>query len=312
MARKPRIHVPGGFYHVILRGNGGDNIFFTDADRCRFYLLVQEGVERFGHRVHAFCLMNNHVHLLIQIAEIPLSRIMQNLSFRYTRWINKRQRRTGHLFQGRYKAVLVDADSYLLELVRYIHLNPVRAGVVEHIPDYPWSSHAAYVGRERLTWLTSEVVLARFSTRRNIARARYAEFIAQGVGEPCRPDFHGGTNDARVLGDDAFAEKALAEKERLKAELDLEECIETVCRHYDLQASALSERHRTRRPAEARAVVGWLAMKRGGMPLSTVARHFGRDVSTLSTSIRRLEVKMIKSDALRTMVERIADEVIKI
>jgi len=312
MARKPRIHMPGGYYHVMLRGNGGDDIFFSDADRCHFYLLMQEGVERFGHRVHAFCLMSNHVHLLIQVSEIPLSRIMQNLSFRYTRWINKRQRRTGHLFQGRFKAILVDADSYLLELVRYIHLNPVRAGVVGHISEYPWSSHAAYAGSERLAWLTSGTVLARFSARRNMARARYAEFMAQGVGESYRADFHGGASDARVLGDDAFAEKALTAKEHLKPKLDLGECIETVCRHYDLQASELAARHRMRRPAEARSVVAWLVMKHGGMRLSAVANHFGRDVATLSTSIRRLETKMKESDALRTMVERIADKVIKI
>lgn len=88
MARKPRIHVPGGLYHVMLRGNGGMEIFYDDADRYHFYQLLQEGVVRYGHRIHGFCLMNNHVHLAIQVADEPLSKIMQNLSFRYTRWIN--------------------------------------------------------------------------------------------------------------------------------------------------------------------------------------------------------------------------------
>jgi putative transposase len=111
MARKQRVYCPGAFYHVILRGNSGQTIFFDDKDRTRFYLLLQEGVERFGHRIHAFCLMTNHIHLAIQIADISLSRILQNLCFRYTRWVNWRQGRTGHLFQGRYKAVLIDADT---------------------------------------------------------------------------------------------------------------------------------------------------------------------------------------------------------
>jgi hypothetical protein len=93
----------------------------------RFYFLLQEGVEKYGHRVHAFCLMTNHVHLAIQVGEVPLSRIMQNIGFRYTTYLNRRKKRTGHIFQGRYKALLIDADSYLLELVRYIHCNPVRA-----------------------------------------------------------------------------------------------------------------------------------------------------------------------------------------
>jgi REP element-mobilizing transposase RayT len=125
MARKPRVYYPAALYHVILRGNGGQEIFFGKEDRFRFYLLLQEGIERYGHQVHAFCLMTNHVHLAIQVGEVGLPRIIQNLAFRYTRWVNWRQNRTGHLFQGRYKAVLVDADSYLLELSRYIHLNPV-------------------------------------------------------------------------------------------------------------------------------------------------------------------------------------------
>ena len=110
MARKKRIHVPGGVYHVMMRGNGGQDIFFADQDRYRFYLLLQEGTIRFDYRVHAFCLMDN-VHLAVQVAHIPLSKIIQNLSFRYTKWVNKHQGRMGHLFQGRYKAILIDRDS---------------------------------------------------------------------------------------------------------------------------------------------------------------------------------------------------------
>ena len=101
MARKPRVHLPGGYYHVMMRGNVGSDLFFSDTDRSRFLLLLQEGIERDGHRVHAFCLMTNHVHLLIQVGEIPLSRIIQNLGFRYTRYINSRRQTFGHLFQGR-------------------------------------------------------------------------------------------------------------------------------------------------------------------------------------------------------------------
>ena len=138
MPRKPRIHFPGALYHVILRGNAGEPVFFDDADRYRFYLLLQEGIERFGYRVHAFCCMTNHIHMALQVGSVSLSRIMQNLALRYTSGINRKYRRTGHLFQGRYKAILLDADSYLLELVRYIHLNPVRARLVKHPDNYSW------------------------------------------------------------------------------------------------------------------------------------------------------------------------------
>jgi REP element-mobilizing transposase RayT len=100
MARKPRIHISGGYYHVMLRGNGGVDVFFNEEDRYRFYLLMQEGVERYGHRIHAFCLMSNHVHLVVQVGDVSLSRIMQNISFRYTHWFNGRQSEQAIFFRG--------------------------------------------------------------------------------------------------------------------------------------------------------------------------------------------------------------------
>lgn len=145
MARKPRLHFPDACYHIIVRGNGGQDIFFDDDNRNHFLSLVEDGVERFSHRVHCYCLMSNHVRLVIQVADIPLSCIMQNLSFRYTRYINLKTQRIGHLFQGRYKALLIETDSYLLELARYIHNNPVRAKKVQVASDYQWSSHSEYV-----------------------------------------------------------------------------------------------------------------------------------------------------------------------
>ena len=136
MSRKPRLYFPGALYHVLLRGNGGQAIFFEHTDYHHFYKLLAEGHARFDHRIHGFCLMNNHVHLAIQTGSQPLSPIMQNVSFRYTRWINKWQKRVGHLFQGRYKALLVDQERYLLALIRYIHLNPIRAGIVKELAEF--------------------------------------------------------------------------------------------------------------------------------------------------------------------------------
>src|SRR5438128_1261231 len=113
MARKPRIYFPGAVYHVMLRGNGGMRIFFLDEDREYFYFLIGEGIRRYKYEIHGFCLMSNHVHFLLRVGNVSLSKIIQNISFRYTRWINKREKRVGHLFQGRYKAILVDDESYL-------------------------------------------------------------------------------------------------------------------------------------------------------------------------------------------------------
>ena len=292
MARKPRVHVVGGLYHVMLRGNGGEDIFFSDDDRYHFYLLIQEGAERFGHRIHAFCLMDNHVHLAVQVAEVSLSKIVQNLSFRYTRWVNKERVRVGHLFQGRYKAILVDADAYLLELVRYIHLNPVRARMVREPSAYAWSGHLAYLGQATVPWLTTDWVLGQLAKRRSTARQRYARFVNEGLEEGHREEFHRGVTDARVLGDDRFTENVFGRivKEPVQPR-QLEEIIEAVCRSYDVVEEQLAAVGRRRDLAEARAVVAHLATSVGDASVTEVATRLGRDVATLSSSMRRLALR---------------------
>ena len=125
---------------------------------------------------------SSHLHLAVQGAEVPLSKIMQNVAFGYTRWINRRQRRICHRFQGRYQAIVVDADSYLLDLVRYIHLNPVRAALVTDPLDYAWSGHRAFLGQEVLPWLTTEWVLSMFAHQADLARNRYQDYVIDGVG----------------------------------------------------------------------------------------------------------------------------------
>jgi putative transposase len=131
MPRPPRIHVPGAFYHVTLRGNHRQAIFFTAQDRHTLSALIEEVLERFGARLHAYCYMTNHIHALIQVGEAPLGRLMLRIAGRYARLTQKGLHTTGHLFEKRYYPVLVDADEYLLELLRYIHLNPVRARMVD-------------------------------------------------------------------------------------------------------------------------------------------------------------------------------------
>src|SRR3989304_8290946 len=209
MARKPRLHISGGFYHVMLRGNGGQQIFFSDEDRLYFENLIEEGIKRYQHRIHAYCWMNNHVHLAIQVANVTLSKIIQNLSFRYTRWINKRESRIGHLFQGRYKAILIDADSYLLELVRYIHLNPVRARLVSDPARSRWSSPRAHLDHEAISWLTTDWVLSQFGQRASTARRAYPRFVPDGQAHGHREEFHRGADDSRLLGEDTFVQRIL-------------------------------------------------------------------------------------------------------
>lgn len=183
--------------------------------------------------------MTNHIHLALQVGDIPLSRGMQNLSFHYTRWNNWTQKKTGHLFQGRYKAVLIDGDSYLLELIRYIHLNPVRAGMANDHEEYPWSSHRAYLGKEFLPWLTTDWMLGRFGKSVAKARAGYRTFVLDGLGEEYRPEFHGGREDSRLLGNDSFMDKCLASLGDIPLRLTTQEIVDKVCHVYNIDEATL-------------------------------------------------------------------------
>ena len=289
MARKPRLHVPGGVYHVMLRGNAGQGIFFTDEDRLRFYDLVEEGTTRFSHRIHGFCLMGNHVHLVVQVAEAPLAKVVQNLSFRYTRWVHRRQRTVGHLFQGRYKAILVDADGYLVTLVRYVHLNPVRAGLVARPEDYRWSGHRTYLGAQSLPWLATDWVLGQFARRLTTARQRYAAFVAAGLDEGHRDDFHKGRDDSRVLADDAFTANLLGKPAAPATRPCLEDIVARVSHHQGITAAELSGPSRARRVSQARGMVGWLVLETGAATLKEVATRFHRDPTTLSRIVGRID-----------------------
>ncbi len=309
MARKPRLHVPGGVYHVMLRGNGGQEIFFDEEDRYHLYLLMQEGIERFGHRIHGFCCMPNHLHLVVQVAREPLSRIMQNLGFRYTRWVNKKQSRTGHLFQGRYKAVLVDADSYLLELVRYIHLNPVRAGLVKDPVEYPWSSHRAYLGLEELPWVQTESVLSQFAKRLVTCRKRYAIFIQKGITEGHREEFHQGGEDSRVLGDDDYLNRVLGIEPSSPSPVKLRDIVAHVAADMGVTQKKLKEAGRDRVAAKARAAIGYLARRLDVASLTEVAAFFQRDLSTLSRQVGELEKKVASQRDVRRQMNRYVNKI---
>ncbi len=294
MARKTRLHVPGGVYHVILRGNGGRDIFFEPADRHFFYDLLDAGTERFGYRVHGFCLMTNHLHLVLQAGEAPLARPMQNLAFRYARRINRRRHRLGHLFQGRYKALLVDADAYLLTLVRYVHLNPVRAGLAAAVDDYPWSGHRAYLGLETLPWLTTDWVLGQFGRRLATARTAYGAFVAEGEGQGRDEAFHLGPDDSRVLGDDDFLARIqdLGREVPPAAPPPLEAIVPRVAAHYGISAAELVGPSRGRVASEARGMVALIARDSGTATVSAVAERFGRDPTTMSRVLGRIEDRL--------------------
>ena len=181
MSRPLRLEFPGAIYHITARGNAQEAIFLDDDDKLSFLAVLAEVVSRFGWLCHAYCLMDNHYHLLIETPDGNLSQGMRQVNGVYTQRFNRRHARVGHLFQGRFKAILVERESYLLELCRYIVLNPMRANMITDINCYLWSSYPATVGSQPApAWLTTEWVLGQFGKRRALAQRKYAEFVAQG------------------------------------------------------------------------------------------------------------------------------------
>ncbi len=189
MPRSKRVHYKGAFYHVMFRGNNGRDIFFSNDERWHFCGLLEEIVKKFSCKIHSFCLMSNHVHLLIEVDDIPLSKSLHFVAFHYARWLNNRQKLTGHLFQDRYKAKLVTKQSYLLQLCRYIHLNPVKAGMVDQPGDYFWSSHSDYLGKKKFSWITRNFIFNELDATADHSILRYSVFMLSEYDHPKKLSF---------------------------------------------------------------------------------------------------------------------------
>ena len=208
MARPLRIEYPGAVYHITARGNAQWAIFLDDKDREGFLEVLQIVSDRFNCIVHAYCLMDNHYHLLIETPEGNLSRAMRQLNGVYTQRFNRRHNRVGHVLQGRYKAILVEKNSYLLELSRYVVLNPVRTGLVTSIEKWKWSSYRATAGYDRgMPFVMTDWILSQFGRRRGEATRRYREFISEGIKEesPLKA-----VRGQVILGGDDFLDKISA------------------------------------------------------------------------------------------------------
>jgi len=295
VSRKPRIHVTGGFYHVTLRGNSRQDIFDCHGDRDLWESLIDRSIARYGHRLHAYCWMTNHVHLAIQAGAEPLADFISFLASHYARKMNLRKRRSGHLFERRYRAILVQQDSYLLELVRYIHLNPVRAGMTRMAAGYRWSSHRAYLGGPRPDWLTTCTVLRLLASTEAHARPRYAEFMTQ------RPDptvvcglRAGGDTDNRVLGADAWLASLQKDRPASQRTVSLDELISEACARHRVDETELAGSSRARKLVGIRAEIALAATTNGIATVSEVARRFGRAQPTLSRAMHRLKSKQAK------------------
>lgn len=185
MARPLRLELAGGLYHVTSRGDRCEAIYTDDEDREKWLEILGNVCSRFNWRCHVYCLMDNHYHIVIETAEANLSKGMRQLNGVYTQYFNRQHNRVGHVYQGRYKGILVERDSYLLELSRYVVLNPIRAQMIKNVNEWKWSSYQAMIGEVAAQpWLETDWLLGNFAKRRKIARQKYIDFVREGIGLP--------------------------------------------------------------------------------------------------------------------------------
>jgi putative transposase len=285
MPRRLRIHVPAGVYHVTLRGNHREPIFFVGSDRNLFNLIVARALDKFEARLHAYCWMTNHVHLVLQAGKHPISRPMHDIAAEFARAMQLKLQTTGHFFERRYHAVLVDTDTYLLELVRYVHRNPVDAGTAPSIDGYPWSSHHNYIGARFDSWVTTNLVSGMFSAERSKAVTAYRAFVDAHDAAGWKPS-HATAANVAIMGSEEFVARAMRTAAPLEMRQSFEELLQEACRRFEVDRELLTSPVRNKYIAKVRAWIAYQAGQRGIATLAAVARQLGRTEGALRYAIR--------------------------
>jgi len=329
MARKKRCIVSGFCYHVMLRGNGGQDIYKDREDYVRFCLLLQYAIEKHKLHILGFCLMGNHFHLIIQPQGTDLASGMHALAFRYAQYFNKKYDRRGYLYQGRYKAILVQTGTYLRRLVRYVHLNPVRANIVHRPEGYMWSSYRAYIGNDAYTWLNTSIVFDAFGGTPCV-QERMIEYTLMNDEESraelleIRKSLKSG-----AYGDPEFLEKwhpklswnkIQAQSALEKANISLEDVIQAVCLQFNVTLDDIRSDKRSKTLVHARMMLACLMRELGLGSLPTLAHLISRDPTSLAKLARKAQefdqMQALKKELLISLIpfkdiseNRAADEV---
>jgi putative transposase len=282
MARPLRIAFPGAFYHVLVRGNQRQDVFFDNQDRQAYLERVKRYKNELQFIFYAYALMVNHVHLLIETPTASISKIMQRINLTYTQYFNKKYEKVGHLFQGRYKALLCDRDEYLLSLIRYIHLNPVRANLVKEPQDYPWSSHRDYLaGKEDL--VDTKRALRFFSDRALQARRQYKDFVDEALGQGKNESLYQGLQQ-QILGSDEFTkevEKKIVGLDRRIRKPSLQQILTAVQETTGISMEQIASRGRNKQVVLAREILVGV-WREYGYKLLDLTPTVKRDLSVLS------------------------------
>jgi len=322
MPRQARLDVPGALHHIMVRGINKSAIFKDDQDKARFLERFGQAVREGKCTVYAWVLMDNHVHVLFKSGKDGISAVMRKILSWYAQYFNRRHKRTGHLFENRYKSILCDEDNYLLALIRYIHLNPVRAKIVttlEQLDRYPWSGHRAVIGKTSQNWMDIDHTLSEFGTTRRKAVNEYRRFMQEGLGQGRLPELTGGglirskggwsqvlaarrsgkkeEYDERILGHGDFVNAILKEtEEKARRQLKLrrigktiEKLVEEECKTARISPNELKGGGRRRRVSDLRAVIAKRGLDELGLSMAEIARHVGVTTSSIAKAISRIE-----------------------
>jgi putative transposase len=312
MSRPVRVEYPGAVYHVTCRGNEKRNIFRDDRDRHTFLTLLGQAVERFRWVVSAYVLMSNHFHLIVGLTTETLSAGMHWLNTTYAAAFNRAHGRVGHLYQGRFHAPLIDAEKYMLEVIRYVVLNPVRANIVAHPGAYVWSSYLATAGRAAAPpWLAVDDVLVLFGQPRHLARRRYERFVEEGIGNTRVPwtDLVGQI----YLGDDQWREQ-VREKVQMRLRADehprsqrevgrrsMASVVEAISAALQVDRDSIRLGH----GGTARMIAAWVGSYHGGFTLASIAAGLRiRSRSQVSRLIQRCNDSLAHDARVRNATER--------
>ena len=313
MARPLRIEYEGAWYHVMNRGANRRQIFKTDEQRQYFLSLLADTAERFNAEWHGYCLMGNHYHLLVRTPEGNLQRIMRHINGPYTQYFNRLEKRDGPLFRGRYKAILVDAQTYWTQLSRYIHRNPLEAGLVKRLDYYRWSSYPVYIGKQDCPeWLTCDYILRSLSNHHR--QAHYKAYVAEETDAEIKV-FYARKKQSPILGSESYiqslkledANPDLPELKQVRNKPTAEQIVTAICHHLEVDPETIWISRRGRAvTSPARGMALYLCQRQGEMTLGKIAKRFGlKSYASAGSSILLFQKRLKEDKKLQRLIKGI-------